>query len=103
MAGPAVRKPGVVQKTWIFQIYTDALSFQSSFPSSEKDTCARKHMTQPCRLGQKMAKNGVQLDLQEEFGEEERTPSIWTQSRTQNLKSFLLKHATAPYWPSAET
>lgn len=75
-------KPGAVRKTWISQTYADALSFQSSFPSSENDTYVRKHVTHLCRLGQKLAKNGVQLDLQEEFGEEERIQSTWTQYRT---------------------
>lgn len=53
---PHVGKPRMVQKTWISQIHTDALSSQSSSLCSKKDGCLRKHITLPHRLGEKVAK-----------------------------------------------
>jgi len=46
----------MIQKTWISEIHSDALSFGPFSLCSENDRCIRQHVTQPHRLGEKVAK-----------------------------------------------
>lgn len=53
---PHVGKPGMIQKTWISQTHADAFGSASSSLCSGNDRCISKHITQPRRLGEKVAK-----------------------------------------------
>lgn len=83
---PCVGRPGMLQKTWISQIHTDALSSESSSLCSENDRCIRKHVTQPHRLGEKVAKAVSNWIYERNLGRKNAIPQFGSNPGLKALK-----------------